>query len=248
MPVTLSDVGLNKFGVGRVRWDGPWLPIQTVTEMITFARDDLMLGRGAAASPPQELLGGQDLLSIVQSWTTTVADSSDSSGIGIRKGRQRIGDQEVMQIRAVTEVFRSLDNAYGGGRTCEAVIGQLISTASLIEDTTYTEEVGRKLITGMGDLAKSRAGCVTTCRGTSQLSVTSCWPSKQPKRPMTPALEPCPLLHGPASWTSESAKGRIGTDSPCSLWCPPYRHADGRCVASQPGSSVLRRTGKTERL
>lgn len=150
MPVTLSDVGLNRSGVERVRWDGPWMPIQTVTELITFARDDLMLGRGAAASLPQELLGGQDLLSIAQSWTTTVADSS---GIGIRKGRKRIGDQEVMQIRAVTEVFRSLDNAYGGGLTCEAVIGQLISTASLIEDTTYTEEVGRKLITGMGDLA-----------------------------------------------------------------------------------------------
>lgn len=150
IPVTLSDVGLHRSGVGRVRWDGPWMPIQTVTELITFARDDLMLGRGAAASPPHELIGGQDLLSIVQSWTTTVADSS---GIGVRKGRKRIGDQEVMQIRAITEVFRSLDNTYGGGLTCEAVTGQLISTASLIEDTTYTEDVGRKLITGIGDLA-----------------------------------------------------------------------------------------------
>ena len=58
-----------------------------------------------------------------------------------------------MQIRAVTETFRSLDNSYGGGLTLEAVIGQLISTASLVEDATYTEEVGRKLITGIGDLA-----------------------------------------------------------------------------------------------
>jgi tetratricopeptide (TPR) repeat protein len=46
-----------------------------------------------------------------------------------------------------------LDNTYGGGLTREAVIGQLISTVSLLEDTTYTEEVGRKLITGIGDLA-----------------------------------------------------------------------------------------------
>jgi hypothetical protein len=53
----------------------------------------------------------------------------------------------------VIEAFRSLDNAYGGGLTREAVIGQVISTASLVEDTTYTEEVGRKLITGIGDLA-----------------------------------------------------------------------------------------------
>jgi hypothetical protein len=109
-----------------------------------------MLGRGGAEPRRQELLGGQDLLSIIQPWTTTAADSS---GIGIGKGRKRIGDQEVMQVRAVTEVFRSLDNAYGGGLTREAVIGQLILTASLVEDTTYTEEVGRKLITGMGDLA-----------------------------------------------------------------------------------------------
>ena len=58
-----------------------------------------------------------------------------------------------MQIRAVIDAFRSLDNAYGGGITRGAIIGQLASTASLVEDTTYTEEVGRKLITGIGDLA-----------------------------------------------------------------------------------------------
>jgi hypothetical protein len=148
--LTLSDVGLDRSEVERVQWDGPWMPIQTVTELITFARGDLMLGRGGAEPRRQELLGGQDLLSIVQPWTTTAADLS---GIGIGKGRKRIGDQEVMQVRAVTEVFRSLDNAYGGGLTREAVIGQLILTASLVKDSTYTEEVGRKLITGMGDLA-----------------------------------------------------------------------------------------------
>jgi hypothetical protein len=109
-----------------------------------------MLDQGGAASRPQQLLGGQDLLNILQPWTTTAADSSST---GISNGRKRIGDQEVMQIRAVTEVFRSLDNAYGGGLTRQAVIGQLISTASLIEDTTYTEGVGRKLITAIGDLA-----------------------------------------------------------------------------------------------
>jgi hypothetical protein len=109
-----------------------------------------MLGRRGAESQSQELLGGRDLLSIVQSWTTTAAASS---GIGIRRGRKRIGNQEVIQIRAVTETLRSLDNAYGGGLTREAVIGQLISTVSLVEETTYTEEVGRKLITAIGDLA-----------------------------------------------------------------------------------------------
>jgi hypothetical protein len=149
-PLTLSDVGLDRPAAERVRWDGPWPLAQTVTELITFARGDLMLGRRGAELRPQEVLGGQDLLSIVQSWTTTAAASS---GIGIRKGRKRIGHQEVVQIRAVTEAFRSLDNTYGGGLTREAVIGQLISTVSLVEDTTFTEEVGRKLITGIGDLA-----------------------------------------------------------------------------------------------
>jgi hypothetical protein len=148
--LTLSDVGLDRSGAERVRWDGPWLLIQTVTELTTLARGDLMLGRRGAESQSQELLGGRDLLSIVQSWTTTAAASS---GIGIRRGRKRIGNQEVIQIRAVTETLRSLDNAYGGGLTREAVIGQLISTVSLVEETTYTEEVGRKLITAIGDLA-----------------------------------------------------------------------------------------------
>ena len=148
--LTLSDVGFDRPGIDRARWDGPWLPIQTVSELITFARGDLMLGQRGGGAQRHELLEGHDLLSAVQSWTATAADSS---GLGIRRGRKRINDQEVVQIRAVTEAFRSLDNSYGGGLTREAVIGQLISTASLIEDTTYTEEVGRKLLTGIGDLA-----------------------------------------------------------------------------------------------
>jgi hypothetical protein len=129
--------------------DGPWLLIQTVTELITFAKGDLMLGRRGAESLPHEFLGGQDLLSIVQLWAT----AAPSSDIRIKKGRKRIGDQDIWQIRAVTEAFRSLDNAYGGGLTREAIIGQLVSMISLVEDTTYTEEVGRKLITEIGDLA-----------------------------------------------------------------------------------------------
>ena len=149
-PLTLSDVGLDRSGSERARLVGPWLPAQTVAELITFARGDLMLGRRGTELQPLEFLGGEDLLSIVQSWTTTAADPS---GIGIKRGRKRIGDQEIAQIHAVTEAFRSLDNAYGGGHTREAVIGQLISTASLVEDTTYTEKVGRKLITALGDLA-----------------------------------------------------------------------------------------------
>jgi hypothetical protein len=149
-PLTLSDVGLDRSREKRARLDGPWRPTQTVAELITFARGDLMLGRHGTESQPLEFLGGEDLLSIVQSWTTTGADPS---GIGIKQGRKRIADQEIVQICAVTEAFRSLDNAYGGGHTREAVIGQLISTASLVEDTTYTEDVGRKLITALGDLA-----------------------------------------------------------------------------------------------
>ena len=132
VPLTLSDVGFERPGAERARWDGPWSLIQTVTEIITFAKGDLMLDRRGAELLPQEPLRDQDLLSIVQSWTTTGADWS---GIGIRGGRKRISDQEVMQICAATEAFRSLDNAYGGGITRGAIIGQLTSTASLVDST-----------------------------------------------------------------------------------------------------------------
>jgi hypothetical protein len=148
--LTLSDVGFDRSGAEKVRWDEPWLLAQTVTELINFARGDLLLGPRSVESRPQEFLVGQNLLNIVQTWTAT---ATDTPSIGIRRSRKRIGDQEVAQIRAVTEAFRTLDNAYGGGHTREAVIGQLISTASLVEDTTYTEKVGQKLITGIGDLA-----------------------------------------------------------------------------------------------
>jgi hypothetical protein len=150
MSLTLSDVGLSRSGEKRARWDEPWSLTRTVAELITSARGDLLLGQSGAERWPQEFLEGQNLLSIVQPWATIVADSFS---IGIRKGRRRIGDQEVLQILTVTNAFRSLDNAFGGGLTREAVIGQLVSTTSLVEETTYTEEVGRKLITGIGDLA-----------------------------------------------------------------------------------------------
>jgi hypothetical protein len=130
--------------------DEPWLLVQAVNELINFARGDLLLGQRGTESRPEEFLVGQNLLSIVQTWTATAVDTPS---IGMGKGRKRISDQEVVQIRAVTETFRELDNAYGGGHTREAVIGQLISTASLVQDTTYTEKVGRNLITSIGDLA-----------------------------------------------------------------------------------------------
>lgn len=150
VPLTLCDVGLDRSRANRGKWDEPWSLIHTVTELIASARGDLMLGRASAELWAQEFLEGEDLLSIVQSWTTAAADSFS---IGTRKGRKRIGNQEIMHIRAVIDAFRSLDNAYGGGLIREAVIGQLVSTASLVEETTYTEEVGRKLITEIGDLA-----------------------------------------------------------------------------------------------
>lgn len=150
MSLTLSDVGFSRPGAKRARWDEPWSLTHTIAELVTSARGDLLLGQSGAELWPQEFLEGQNLLSIVQSWTNIAADSFS---IGIRKGRKRIGDQEILQILAVTNAFRSLDNAFGGGLTREAVIGQLVSTASLVEEATYTEEVGRKLITRIGDLA-----------------------------------------------------------------------------------------------
>ena len=42
-PLTLPDVGLDTSGVEKVRWNGPLMPIQTATELITYAKGDLML-------------------------------------------------------------------------------------------------------------------------------------------------------------------------------------------------------------
>ncbi len=103
-----------------------------------------------------------------------------------------------MQIHAVTDAFRSLDNAHGGGLIREAVIGQLVSTASLVENTTYTEEVRRKIITGIGDLA-TVAGWM--CHDVS-MHITaqhySCRPYKPRKRSMTLTLQRTCLVAWPA--------------------------------------------------
>jgi hypothetical protein len=148
--LTLADIGLGQAETERFPRDGPLLLIQTINDLISTSRCDLMLRRDDHDLRPRDFLIGPDLLGMVQSWTTTAAASATT---GMNRGQRKIGDQDIMQIRAVTDAFRKLDNAYGGGLTREAVIGQLLSTASLMQDATYTEETGRKLLIEIGDLA-----------------------------------------------------------------------------------------------
>ena len=68
----------------------------------------------------------------------------------------RVGATDINQTRAATEVFRSWSNLYGGGVIREAVMGQLRSSAGLLE-ATCPEPLRPELFSAVGDLAETAA-------------------------------------------------------------------------------------------
>lgn len=151
IPVTRTDLGLAD-PVPDQNWrDSPWIVTHTVSDLIGFPRSDLMLGRRDVEHQHRhQLLGGDEMLTTVRPWITTAPDPLESP-TGSTHGR--IGLREVTHVRAVTDALRALDNLHGGGLAREAAVGHLTWAASLLDDATYTERVGRELFAAVADLA-----------------------------------------------------------------------------------------------
>lgn len=147
-PVAPADLGLAPGGVEDLP-RAPWVLPVAIQALSQLSRSDIMLGPLRDPSTlPHDILGGQDLLDAVQPWLT--GRPTESTG-GDRP--QRVGMTDVERIRAVTAALRTLDNRSGGALAREAVIGQLTAVVRLLDDSSYTEEVGRALLSAAGDLA-----------------------------------------------------------------------------------------------
>lgn len=94
---------------------------------------------------------GSALLTPLQQWATT-GPSSLTVPVG-RTGGQ-VGTAEVEGIRAVTAMYRDVDNRHGGTLSRKAVVAQLNEAASLLHTCTCTctERTGRDLIAAVADL------------------------------------------------------------------------------------------------
>lgn len=67
---------------------------------------------------------------------------------------QRVGRGDVAAVHAVGDLFRSLDNAYGGGHARQALIRYLESEAEPMLRGRYSEPIGRSLFGAVADLTR----------------------------------------------------------------------------------------------
>ncbi|RZU49488.1 hypothetical protein EV385_1238 [Krasilnikovia cinnamomea] len=80
-----------------------------------------------------------------------------------RAGR-RIGVSQARDVEKRVHQLRQLDDYVGGQDTHAMVAAELVATAALLRDAAYTEEVGRRLLVAIGELAQV-AGWVTSDAG-----------------------------------------------------------------------------------
>ena len=66
----------------------------------------------------------------------------------------KVTEDHVLQVETATAIFRSWDNAYGGGLRRKAVIGQLAEVTSLLAGTFASEQTARRLYSAIADLAQ----------------------------------------------------------------------------------------------
>jgi hypothetical protein len=83
--------------------------------------------------------------------------------IELRSGR-RIGEGIVATVQRRTAELRRLDDQLGGGDLLGIVADELTATMSLARQASYTDDVGRKLLAAIGDLAQV-AGWVASDAG-----------------------------------------------------------------------------------
>lgn len=90
-----------------------------------------------------------DALRIAHEWLVTEPPQL----FELRAGR-RIGDDTVARVEERLRQLRRLDDHLGGEQTRHLVTAELAATAGLLRDAAYTEAVGRRLLTAVGELCQ----------------------------------------------------------------------------------------------
>lgn len=76
------------------------------------------------------------------------------SGPGVRAPGQRVTQGDIGAMRSVAEMFRALDNAYGGGHARQALVRYLEHEVEPMLRGTYNEATGRRLFSAAADLTR----------------------------------------------------------------------------------------------
>lgn len=133
-----------------------WEPQGTVNAVYDTSRDDLMLDRRQAVRA-LAVTAGLPLIDPVQRWlakTPHTPEGTTPSG--------RIGAEEVAQLEATANVFRTWDHSHGGGLARKAVIGQLNEVADLLRES-HPHGIALRLFHVMAELSKIAATMSWDC-------------------------------------------------------------------------------------
>ncbi|MFI6446521.1 regulator [Kitasatospora sp. NPDC050543] len=113
-------------------------------------------GGGAAAAAPAARAAGGSLGRVpLQSRRPPVSVEPPLNDLG-REPRPslRVGRGDIAAIRAVGDLFRALDQAYGGGHARQALVRYLESEAEPMLRGRYGEQIGRALFAAVADLTR----------------------------------------------------------------------------------------------
>ncbi|WP_236652425.1 regulator [Streptacidiphilus neutrinimicus] len=121
------------------------------------------LGRhdaGRTGIPPQARRDGGTAGGLASGPATGAAGPAGGAGSGANeqavalRGVPRVSRGDVAAMRAVGDLFRALDNAYGGGHARQALIRYLESEAEPMLRGRYNEAIGRALFGAVADLTR----------------------------------------------------------------------------------------------
>ncbi|MFC4016082.1 XRE family transcriptional regulator [Nonomuraea purpurea] len=133
-----------------------WEAVPTADAIYDITKSDLMLDRRQAVKA-LVITAGLPLVDPVQRWLVKTAPEPSAT---VQAGR--IGLDEVAQLEATANVFRTWDDQHGGGLARKAVIGQLNEMADLVRDS-HPHEIRARLFHVMAQLAKIAATMSWDC-------------------------------------------------------------------------------------
>ncbi|MER6942472.1 hypothetical protein ABT294_00490 [Nonomuraea sp. NPDC000554] len=136
---------LAAFDDDRTVLESPWTPAGSVKVL-----DDV----GGPVDRRAFLIASTSALAgIVAQWAT--AQSAQAS----LAGRRRIGHEVADQLDLRLDALRHLDDQIGSAQVYDAATAELRLIASLLKDTTHTEQVGRRLYAGAAEASRLAGWC-----------------------------------------------------------------------------------------
>ncbi|RAJ43554.1 hypothetical protein K353_01810 [Kitasatospora sp. SolWspMP-SS2h] len=122
-----------------------------------IGRTDERVARDGTTLTPEELRTPPQGARVPQQAPRRPANASGAEpGTEARESRPpvRVGRGDIAAIRAVGDLFRALDHAYGGGHARQALVRYLESEAEPMLRGRYGEQIGRALFGAVSDLTR----------------------------------------------------------------------------------------------